>query len=152
MPYTKTGSLIPVFNTRDDERHKQLKNPIAPLYSLTNVVTFEPFVDQVLQVFFEQLDERYVRPRKAVDLGNWLQYFTFDVMGTMTFPHRYGFLEQGRDVGGMLEKIWKFFITAAPVSARLDLWRRLDRRHCYTLFNQTVDRSTRCCEMLMMST
>ncbi len=119
MPYTKKGTLTPVFNTRDEKLHKQLKNPIAPLYSLTNVVTFESFIDQVLRVFFDQLDERYVQSQRPVDLGNWLQYFTFDVMATMTFSRRYGFLEQGQDVGGMLEKIWQFFITTAPVSSRL---------------------------------
>ena len=138
MPYTKKGSLIPVFNTRDEKLHKQLKSPIAPLYSLTNVVTFESFVDQVLKVFFDQLDKRYVQPQTTVDLGNWLQYFTFDVMGTVTFSDRYGFLEQGQDVGGMLEKIWQFFITSAPVSSRLHLWYRSSR--CHMIYSFTSNR------------
>ena len=119
MPYTKKGSLPAVFNTRDEKLHKQLKNPIAPLFSLSNVVTFEGFVDQVLDVLFRQLDERFVQPRKTVDLGKWLQYFAFDVMGTLTFSKRYGFLEQGQDVGGMLETIWQYMKTTAPVSSKL---------------------------------
>ena len=117
MPYTKKGSLPAVFNTRDEKLHKQLKNPIAPLYSLSNIVTFEGFVEQVLDVLCRQLEERYVESGKTFDLGNWLQYFAFDVMGTLTFSKRYGFLERGQDVSGMLETIWQFMETTAPVSS-----------------------------------
>lgn len=86
------------------------------MYSLTNVVTFEPFVEEVLAILFQQLDERFVKTGATFDLGDWLQYFAFDVMGTMTFSKRYGFLETGTDVNGMLGAIWNFMLTIAPVS------------------------------------
>ena len=111
-----------VFNTRDEKLHKQLKNPIAPIFSLSNVLTFERFVDRVLEILFHQLDERQVQSHNTFDFGNWLQFFAFEVMGTMTFSKRYGFLENGKDVNGMLEAIWNFIKTAAPVSSQLDSW------------------------------
>ena len=120
MPYTKKGSLPAVFNTRDETLHKQLKTPIAPIFSLSNTITFEVFADQVLRVLFHQLDERYVAPNKTFDLGNWLQYFAFDVMGTLTFSKRYGFLENGSDVNGMLQTIAEYFARVAPVSPQLN--------------------------------
>ena len=122
MPYTKSGALPAVFNTRDEKLHKQLKNPIAPLFSLSNVVTYEGFVDQVLEVLLHQLDERYAQTQKTFDLGNWLQYFAFDVMGTLTFSKRYGFLDTGTDVNGMLQTIWNYMTTTAPVSSPLRFW------------------------------
>lgn len=115
MPFSKTGSALPaVFNTRDETLHKQLKTPIAPMFSVSNTVSHEVFVDQVLHVLFHQLNHRYADSRCTFDLGNWLQYFAFDVMGTLTFSKRYGFLEQGRDVNGMLETIWNYMTDAAP--------------------------------------
>ena len=122
MPYTKKGSLPAVFNTRDETLHKQLKTPIAPIFSLSNTITFEAFADQVLGVLFHQLDERYVGPQKTFDLGDWLQYFAFDVMGTLTFSKRYGFLENGSDVNGMLQTIAEYFSRVAPVSSQLKSW------------------------------
>ena len=119
MPYTKQGALPAVFNTRDETLHKQLKNPIAPLYSLSNVVTFESFIDEVLELLCRQIDQRYVKSQGIADLGDWLQYFAFDVMGTMTFSKRYGFLEQGKDVDAMIETIGQFIETTAPVSSWL---------------------------------
>jgi len=42
---------------------------------------------------------------KPVDLGAWLQYFAFDVVGEVTFASKLGFLEQGTDVDGMMKAI-----------------------------------------------
>lgn len=116
MPYTKGGGALPaVFNTRDEKLHKLIKNPIAPLFSQSSVMTYECFVDEVLTVMFDQLTERYASSGEVFDLGNWLQYFAFDVMGTLTFSKRYGLLETGQDVNGMLETIWNYMKRAAPV-------------------------------------
>jgi hypothetical protein len=119
MVYTKKGNLPAVFTTQDEALHKQLKSPIAPLYSLTNVVTLERFVDKVLGLLFQQLDRRFVHSQEVLDLGDWLQYFAFEVMGTMTFSSQYGFLEAGEDVNGMLDAIWQFMLTVGPVSIYL---------------------------------
>lgn len=105
-----------VFNTQDEDMHKHLRCPIAPLYSMTNVVKFEPLVDQTLAVLLKQLDDRFLSNNMPFDLGDWLQYFAFDSMGTLTFSRRYGFLERGRDVHGILGEIWAFMKRVAPVS------------------------------------
>ena len=62
------------------------------------------------------LDQRFARSMEVFDLGEWLQFFAFDVMGTMTFSKRYGFLDQGKDVGGMLGTIFKFMQNVAAVN------------------------------------
>ncbi|KAE8348957.1 cytochrome P450 [Aspergillus coremiiformis] len=117
MPYTRKGRSLPlVFNTRDEALHRRLKSPIAHLYSLSNILTFERFVDEVLEILFRQFDERFVPDQVVFDLGSWLQYFAFDVMGTMSFSRRYGFLEKGRDDTGLLPAIWAFMRAAAPVT------------------------------------
>lgn len=107
--------MLAVFNTQDEQMHKRIKSPIAPLFSLSNVVTFEGLVEEVLLCLSKQFDKRFVDTSEKFDFGEWLQYFAFDVMGTMSFSKRYGFLDQGRDVGDMLDAIFKFMKTAAPV-------------------------------------
>jgi hypothetical protein len=107
-----------VFNTQDEELHKQLRSPIASLYSMTNVVKLEPLVDQTLAVLWKQLDQRFLSANdKPFYLGNWLQYFAFDSMGTLTFSRRYGFLEQGRDMHGILDEIGSFMTRVAVVGS-----------------------------------
>lgn len=99
--------------------HKLIKSPIAPLFSLSSVVQFEGLVDEVLAVLSKQLDERFVATGETFDCADWLHFFAFDVMGTLSFSKQYGALEQGRDVNGMLSEVYRFFRLAAPVRLAL---------------------------------
>ncbi|RDW86985.1 cytochrome P450 [Aspergillus mulundensis] len=112
-PYTPSGALPAVFSSRDEDVHKRLRGPIAPLYAMSRVLALEGFVDRTLDVLVREIDGRFVRGQGTCDLADWLQFFAFDVMGTLTFSKRYGFLERGEDVGGMLETIWGFLRGAA---------------------------------------
>jgi hypothetical protein len=109
--------LVGVFSAQDEAAHKMIKRPIAPMFSVSSTATFEGYVDEVLQCLSKNIDQRFVKHGNIFDLGSWLQYFAFDVMGTMTFSKRYGFLDQGEDVGGMLAAIHTFMETVAPVSS-----------------------------------
>lgn len=44
-------------------------------------------------------------------------YEKFDVVGEITFSKRLGFLEEGRDVEGIMESIWHWFEYVAIVSS-----------------------------------
>jgi len=114
----KTRASSANFTTQDDELHKHLKTPIAQLYNLSNVITFEPFVDDVLGLLFQQLDKRFTNQNKICNLGNWIQYFALDVMGEISFSARYGFLETGTDMDGIVQSIWNFMLTVGPLSAQ----------------------------------
>lgn len=87
---------------------------------MSHVATLDHFVDDVLKLLFQELDLRFVTSQQTFDLGDWLQYFAFEVMGTMTFSRRYGLLEAGADVNGMLGAIWQFMLTIAPVGSLFD--------------------------------
>ncbi|KAL9602711.1 MAG: hypothetical protein Q9219_001701 [cf. Caloplaca sp. 3 TL-2023] len=145
-PYTRGGgALHAVFNTTDEKLHKELKSPIAPMFSMTQISTFEGLVDDVLKCITEQFDKRYATNGQIFDLGQWLQFFAFDVMGTMTFSKRYGFLDTGRDVNGMLQSIVDFMRAAAPMTQVpwLDwlLRKNLVADHLQQLFRTTASLS-----------
>ncbi|KAK3940211.1 Pisatin demethylase, partial [Diplogelasinospora grovesii] len=115
QPYTpKGGSLHAVFNTPDENIHRQLKTPIANFFTANNVLSYESRVDEVLAVLQDKLDSKYTGHDQVFELSSWMQFFAFDVMGTLSFSKRYGFLDTGRDVGGMLGNIKDFMRTAAP--------------------------------------
>jgi hypothetical protein len=117
QPYNpKKGSLQAIFNTPDENVHKQLKTPIANFFTLNNVPSYEGRVDEVLEVLQEKLESRFIGHDQVFELGSWVQFFAFDVMGTLTFSKRYGFLDTGKDVGRMLGTIRDFMRTAAPMT------------------------------------
>ncbi|KAK3332588.1 cytochrome P450 [Cercophora scortea] len=102
------GRRIPgLFHTQDNDVHRALKKPIAGIYSMTNLVEFEPRVDSTIRFLLQRLDDtQKADPSGSVDLGTWLQWFAFDVMGEITFSKRLGFLDEARDIEGIMGSIW----------------------------------------------
>ncbi|KAH8785751.1 cytochrome P450 [Diaporthe sp. PMI_573] len=116
IPPMRRGTILPtIFATQDEMLHRMLKRPIAAVYSMSNLVSFEPLVDRTIDVFRQELDRRFVVSGTACDLDAWLQYFAFDVVGEITFSKRLGFLEEGRDVEGIMANIWNWFEYVAIV-------------------------------------
>ncbi|RAH40460.1 cytochrome P450 [Aspergillus brunneoviolaceus CBS 621.78] len=114
-PFVGKGDPLPlVFNTRDEAFHRVFRRPIAPLYTMANVLTYESTVDRVLDLLVAQLDTRFAEPRRIFDLGSWLQLFAFESMASVTFSKRYGFLEKGIDETGLLFTIGRLRITQIP--------------------------------------
>ena len=111
--YLKGKAIPGLFATQDRRIHNLLRKPIAGIYSMTSMVSYEPMVDSTIDCFFAQLDERFVKTGEVCQLDLWLQMFAFDVIGSSTFSKWLGFLEKGEDVEGIIENSWRYFRGAA---------------------------------------
>lgn len=89
----------------DESQHAKSKRLIAHAYSLSTLVEYEELVDQTTDVFLQTLEERFATTGKVLDLGRYLQFFAFDVIGELTFSRRLGFIEQGVDVNNIIDAI-----------------------------------------------
>ncbi|KAL4777218.1 cytochrome P450 [Aspergillus nidulans var. acristatus] len=116
MPYVRGKSIPDVFATRDEHIHRTMKQPIAAIYSMSNLVSFEPYVNSTIEYFFSRLDTLFVQTGKVCNFGLWLHLFASDVMGEITFSRRLGFLETGGDMENVMANNWKFFVQAAPAT------------------------------------
>ncbi|KAK0665927.1 cytochrome P450 [Cercophora samala] len=114
MPRMKGGKIPDVFATRDEDLHRRMRRPVANLYSIANLTKFEPLVVSTIEYFFSRLDELFSDKGRDFNLSDWLQLFTFDIMGEVTFSRRLGFLEKGGDIDGVMENNWKYFRDVAP--------------------------------------
>ena len=89
----------------DESQHAKSKRLIAHAYSLSTLVEYEELVDRTTDVFVQVLEERFASTGSKLDLGRYLQFFAFDVIGELTFSRRLGFIEQGEDVDGIISAI-----------------------------------------------
>ncbi|KAL2799010.1 cytochrome P450 [Aspergillus keveii] len=97
--------LHSLFNTTDEKYHGKLRRGVANAYAMSTLVQFEPLVDSTIKAFLQQMDERYADkqgPEGVCDFGAWLQFFAFDVIDELTFSKRLGFVDEGRDVDGII--------------------------------------------------
>ncbi|KAH7089243.1 pisatin demethylase, partial [Paraphoma chrysanthemicola] len=105
---SKGTPLRSLFNTTDEKFHSKLRRSVANAYSMSNLVQFEPLVDSTIAAFVRQLEARFVdKPgdEGVVDFGTWLHYYAFDVIGELTFSKRLGFIDDAKDVDGIIETL-----------------------------------------------
>ena len=99
----RAASLVAV---TDEQVHAKMKRLVANAYALSTLVEFEPLVDSTTHVFLDVLHDRFASQKGHVlDLGEYLQFYAFDVMGELTMSRRLGFIEKGVDVNDIMKSI-----------------------------------------------
>ncbi|KAL1968624.1 hypothetical protein VTN77DRAFT_1450 [Rasamsonia byssochlamydoides] len=69
-------------------------------------------VDTTMRVFTEHVEKRFVNTDDGTgrpipcNFSQWLQILAFDVVGELTFSHRFGFMESGSDIDGAMADLW----------------------------------------------
>ena len=96
------GNLPTVFSIRDEAGHRNLKRPVANAYSMGTMVELEPLTNVCIKILEGKLEGLQAR---EIDFGTWLHWYAFDVINSITFSNRLGFMEQEKDVGGIIEAI-----------------------------------------------
>ncbi|PVH70745.1 cytochrome P450 [Cadophora sp. DSE1049] len=101
-PIYRDEIMHSMFSTRDPEFHKALKTPVAQLFSMTNIKNYEPYADECSKIFINAMKDL---EGQAIDLGAWLHWYAFDVIASLTYSKRFGFLEERRDTGDMIKAL-----------------------------------------------
>src|SRR4051812_48980644 len=85
----------------DPKEHVRKNKNIAAGYALSNLLKAEPYIDATIELLESQLD-RLSAAGQDIHFDHWFNYTAFDVVGEITFSKRFGFVEQGRDIGGAI--------------------------------------------------
>lgn len=93
-----------MFSTTDTTQHRALKKSVANKFSLSSMKRFEPQVNDCTNEFSSILQE-YADSEEIFDLGTWLQWYAFDVMGAITFNRTFGFMEERKDIQNIIAGI-----------------------------------------------
>jgi hypothetical protein len=82
---------------------------------MSSLVQYEPFVDNTTKLFLEQTKNIFVDNPEGCDFTQWLQFYAFDVIGEITYSKRHGFVENNKDVDGIVGYLTWLFLYVAPV-------------------------------------
>ena len=91
-----------MFSIIDPVGHKDLKRPVGSAYALSSLLDFEPLTDDCTQILERKLDGLQ---GEHIDFGTWLHWYAFDVISSITFSNRLGFMEHEQDVNGIIAAI-----------------------------------------------
>ncbi|GKZ25809.1 hypothetical protein AbraIFM66951_000790 [Aspergillus brasiliensis] len=101
-PFYQETVMPSMFSIRDPAQHQALRRPVAQKFSMSSIRAMEPFADECTDIF---LGSMRTLEGQVVDLGDWLQWYAFDVIGAITFQRRFGFMEKQEDVLDMISSI-----------------------------------------------
>lgn len=96
------GGTTTTFSERDEVVHRRKRRPVAAAYSMSTMKELEPMNDECSAILTAQLDALVGR---EVDLGDWLHWYAFDVITTIAFSNRLGFMEARGDVQGVIKAL-----------------------------------------------
>ncbi|KAF2745264.1 cytochrome P450 [Sporormia fimetaria CBS 119925] len=129
--------LQSLFSTTNEDYHAKYRRCVNNAFAMSSLVNYEPLVSSTLSFFLDKTEELYAKPGGACDFAQWLQYFAFDVIGDLTWSKRLGFIEENRDVDGIISFLKKFLSYAGPIGQipTLDL---LLEKNPLSLFAQRI--------------
>ncbi|KAK5064363.1 hypothetical protein LTR84_000196 [Exophiala bonariae] len=100
-----------LFAQQDQKKHAELRRRFNNFYAMSTLVQYESHVNECISRFSEKLKE-FSESKEHIDIAHWLQCYAFDVITKITFDRRFGFLENGEDVGGVIQSIDNFNLYA----------------------------------------
>lgn len=109
------GPKVPftLFADQDIRRHAENRKIFQNVYSMSSMVSYEPFVDRCADLLAARLREiadgvgggGRERGAGELDMAHWFQAYAFDVVACVTFGSRFGFLDRGEDVFSMMAQL-----------------------------------------------
>ncbi|KAF2712861.1 pisatin demethylase [Pleomassaria siparia CBS 279.74] len=110
------GQRLPsLFSTVDEEYHAKYRRCVNSAFAMSSLVNYEPLVSSTLGVFLDKTQEVYASTGRMCNFSQWLQFFAFDVIGDLTWSKRLGFVEENRDVDGIIAFLNSFLSYAGPI-------------------------------------
>ncbi|KAL6706818.1 hypothetical protein ACN47E_005154 [Coniothyrium glycines] len=91
-----------VFSEQSNTAHSITRRPQAQLYSTTNLLNYEPFVDNCNTILLRRLEE-CAREHTELDVRQLMQFYAFDVIGEITVGSRFGLMEDNGDKSGIIQ-------------------------------------------------
>ncbi|KAK3197712.1 hypothetical protein GRF29_216g1072214 [Pseudopithomyces chartarum] len=112
---SKGRRLQSLFSTVDEDYHARYRRCVNSAFAMSSLVNYEPLVSSTVGVFLDKTQELYANTGSSCNFSQWLQYFAFDVIGDLTWSKRLGFVEENRDVDGIIAFLQHFLSYAGPI-------------------------------------
>ena len=101
VPNSNYNNLM---SEQDPKKYAAMRSNVASAYTLSNVIRNEAGMDKTIAHLETRLSDLSTN-NEPVELSQWLYFFTHDVLGEILFSSRFGFLDEGRDVGKAIKNI-----------------------------------------------
>lgn len=116
VPNSNYNNLM---SEQDPKRYAAMRSNVASAFTMSNALRNEAAMDETITLLKKRLDN-FSNKTEAVDLNQWLHFLTHDILGEVIFSSRFGFLDQGRDVGSAIKNV--FYLSVYVTSSFYIQW------------------------------
>ncbi|KAK2589456.1 hypothetical protein QQS21_012867 [Conoideocrella luteorostrata] len=93
-----------LFPDRNIKRHAETRRRFQALYSMSSLLGSENHVNECTDILQQRL-AAFASTGATIDMTHWFQCYAFDVVGNITYSKRFGFLDRGDDVSGIIRAL-----------------------------------------------
>ncbi|KAH9204849.1 cytochrome P450 [Leptodontidium sp. 2 PMI_412] len=90
VQFSDPAAMEAIYGPKDGKVHSVRRKKVAHLYSQASALQFEPYIDKVIKVFFDKMQEK-AESGETIDMALWLRRYTFNVIGAMFYGAEGGF-------------------------------------------------------------
>lgn len=94
-----------IFTETNEHAHGLKKRYASNAYSMAAMQGLSEYIEDTQKLLKTKLDQKCNSAEQTANLGDWLHYFAFDVLGEIAFSRKFGFLESGSDLEGAIKTI-----------------------------------------------
>ncbi|KAN0112205.1 benzoate 4-monooxygenase cytochrome P450 [Hyaloscypha variabilis] len=94
LPFKVQGVPDSLLVIQDEERLAKYRRP--------------PYVDDIIRTLVDAI-EQHVESGKAINISSWLYFWSYDVIGKVTFGIHTGYLKAGKDFNNLIKRQQQFF-------------------------------------------
>lgn len=106
------GNHHNILSETDHAGHIDLRNKLVNGYAGTNNPNFESDVDVVLWDVINLINDKYISQGpdlKPLDFSAVMQYFTLDVVTSLSLGKAFGYVRQDKDIYNYIQTMWENF-------------------------------------------
>ncbi|KAF2747656.1 cytochrome P450 [Sporormia fimetaria CBS 119925] len=93
-----------LFSAVDEKWHAHLRRILNPVYALSNIIKNEQHIQNCTSMFVQKV-RGFAERKELMNIGDWAQMYTFDVIGELMFGEPFGFLEKEEDYGNLISSL-----------------------------------------------
>ncbi|KAH0162625.1 cytochrome P450, partial [Aureobasidium melanogenum] len=93
-----------LFVDTNEKSHSNRRRIVNNVYNMSTILTLEPYIDDCSTILMQRLDE-FAASETVMNLGQWLHWYAFDIIGELFFGKAFGFMADGRDYQSYIESL-----------------------------------------------
>ncbi|OQV06977.1 hypothetical protein CLAIMM_11473 [Cladophialophora immunda] len=126
--YPGISKYADLFSETNEQLHSQRRRIVNNVFSLSTVLSLEEYINKCSELLIRRMGE-YADNQSVMDIGEWVQWYAFDVIGELFFGRMFGFMEGACDHGNYIEALDSFLpfittmtMTPKPYQGLFKLW------------------------------